>query len=70
MSNTNEISAQLKISQCPGFKRHYYVCPKNGQFGLHDGYGGHICDRCDSCVSIENLGDRVEIRCCYPNTAH
>ena len=60
---------KLKISQCPGFPREYYVCPENGQFGLHDYHGGHICDNCEYCASITNYPSRVEIRCCYPKTA-
>ena len=61
------MEGRLKISNCKGFKRVYYTCPENGQFGLHDGRGGHICDRCEHCVSIEHYPDRTEIRCCYPD---
>lgn len=65
---STQIRVKRKISRCPGFSKEYYTCPKNGQFGLHDGHGGHICDYCDHCLSVNHYRDRVEISCLYPHT--
>lgn len=66
MVNNGDVATRLKISQCKGFPRESYTCPRNGQFGLHDGRGGHICDDCECCADITDYHDRVEIRCAYP----
>lgn len=67
MAYNGQYPTKLKISQCRGFSKDAYTCPMTGQFGLHNYNGGHICDTCNHCASIEHLADRVEIRCAYPH---